>query len=74
MHIMAFLFHFQVIKAYRVLVTQRCRLVTGASFYQKMQKAVLITQKCRLVTGLLSNINAGVKVLITQKCRLVKVK
>jgi len=46
------LFHSQVIMHYRVLVTQKCRLVTGVEVSDIYHCAVLVTQKCRLVTGL----------------------
>ena len=51
MQIMAFLIHSQVIKHHRVLITQKCRLVTGLWQKYPARLPVLITQKCRLVTG-----------------------
>ena len=71
MLIMAFLFHSQVIIHHRVLITQKCRLVTGSSFHGRCGRLVLITQKCRLVTGSSRCMWCRASVLITQKCRLV---
>ena len=51
MLIMAYLFHFQVITHYRVLITQKCRLLTGVECIGTQNTVVLITQKCRLLTG-----------------------
>ena len=62
---------FQVIKNHRVLITQKCRLVTGRLQSEGVLRQVLITQKCRLVTGDTYNFNTKKVVLITQKCRQV---
>ena len=62
---------FQVIKNHRVLITQKCRLVTGTNGFALIMSVVLITQKCRLVTGSRSTGGWYRPVLITQKCRLV---
>ena len=70
MHIMAFLSHFQVIKTYRVLVTQICRLVTGIMAKDIMDEQVLVTQICRLVTGDMPCFFQNMQVLVTQICRL----
>ena len=34
-----------------VIVTQKCRLVTGDAFEGMLGVVVIVTQKCRLVTG-----------------------
>ena len=62
---------FQVIKNHRVLITQKCRLVTGKHPVRLHAVPVLITQKCRLVTGRVVAAYIEQMVLITQKCRLV---
>ena len=48
MQIMAFFIHSQVIRHHRVLVTQKCRLLTGELLSLLIPFVVLVTQKCRL--------------------------
>ena len=61
-----------MVTAIRVLVTQKCRLVTGLTLRRSARVAVLVTQKCRLVTGAACNVLTPLLVLVTQKCRLEK--
>lgn len=74
MQIMAFLFHSQVITRHRVLITRKCRLLTGVGWYSQIDVRVLITWKCRLLTGAVFGWVPALLVLIHQKCWLFDVR